>query len=61
MLKVQIEMAEFKKKSSTYYLNMKKIEKIRLLETSVTFFREECIKMASSIDLLKVSNKKLSV
>ena len=56
-----MEMAEFKKKSSTFYFNMKKNEKIRLLESSLSFFRGECIKMASTIDVLKVSNKKLTV
>jgi len=56
-----MEMAEFRKKSSIFYLNMKKSEKIRLLESSVTFFRAECMKMASTIDVLKVNNKRLTV
>jgi len=46
MVMVQKQMAEFKKKSSDFYLNMKKNEKISMLENSITFFREECIKMA---------------
>ena len=57
---VQKQMAEFKKKSSDFYLNMKKNEKISMLENSITFFREECIKMAQNIDELKTSNHKLS-
>ena len=60
MIKVQVELADFKKRSSNYYLNMKKSEKIRMLENSIAFFREECIKMAASIDQLKVKNKTTS-
>ena len=60
MVKVQLELAEFKTKSSEYYLNMKKSEKIRMLENSLTFFREECVKLASSIDVLKRRTKKLT-
>ena len=60
MVMVQKQMAEFKKKSSDFYLNMKKNEKISMLENSITFFREECIKMAQNIDELKTSNHKLS-
>lgn len=60
MVKVQMEMAQFRKKTSDYYLNMKKSEKIRLLEHSLSIFREGCIKMTNVIDELKASNKKLS-
>ena len=38
---------------------MKKSEKIRMLETSITFFREECIKMAANVDALKQRASKL--
>ena len=40
-------------------MNMKKNEKIRMLESSISFFRQECIKMATSIEMLKMRNKKL--
>lgn len=59
MVRVQQDLAEFKKKSSEYYMNMKKNEKIRMLESSISFFRQECIKMATSIEMLKMRNKKL--
>ena len=39
---------------------MKKNDKILMLESSVTFFRDECIKGARSIDLLKIRNKTLT-
>lgn len=60
MVKVQLEMAEFRQKTSDFYLSMKKNEKIRLLESSITFFRDECIKMTNVIDELKLANKKLT-
>ena len=60
MVRVQQDLAEFKKKSSDYYLNMKKNEKIRMLESSIAFFRQECIKMATSIEVLKARAKKLT-
>ena len=60
MVRVQQDLAEFKKKSSEYYLNMKKNEKIRMLESSISFFRQECIKMATSIEMLKTRTKKLT-
>lgn len=47
-------------KSSEFYLNMKKSEKIRMLENSITFFREECIKMARMIDKFKKRCSKLA-
>ena len=59
MVRIQAEIAEFKHKSSEFYLNMKKSEKIRMLENSITFFREECIKMAGMIDKFKKRNSKL--
>jgi hypothetical protein len=40
---------------------MKKNEKISMLENSITFFREECIKMAQTIDVLKTNNHTISV
>ena len=58
MVRVQQDLAEFNKKSSEYYLNMKKNEKIRMLENSISFFRQECFKMASSIEILKNISKK---
>lgn len=60
MVTIQKEMAEFKKKSSVFYMNMKKSEKIKMLENSITWFREECIKMAATIDEQKNRNKKLN-
>ena len=56
MVRVQLEMAEFKKKTSEYHMNMKKSEKIKMLETSISFFREECVKMVAMIDKLKNEN-----
>ena len=59
MVRIQQELADFKMKSSEFYLNMKKSEKIRMLENSITFFREECIKMARMIDKFKKRCSKL--
>ena len=39
---------------------MKKSEKIKILERSITYFREECIKLSVCIDALKVHTKKLT-
>lgn len=60
MLRVQVEMKQFKKKSEDFYLNMKKTEKIQLLESSVNWFREESIRLANSLDKCKASQEKLS-
>ena len=54
-------MAEFKKKSSDFYLKMKKDEKIKLLERSLGVYRAECIKMAATLDKLQKSQKILSI
>ena len=59
MLRVEQELAEFKQKSSEYYQYLKKSEKIRMLENTITFFREESIKMANTIDTLKRTTKTL--
>ena len=39
---------------------MKKNEKIRMLESSISFFRQESIKMATSIEVLKNRSQKLA-
>lgn len=57
MLKVQTELVELKKRSSEYYQNMKKQEKIRMLEQSIGWLRDESIKLAAQIDNLKENNK----
>ena len=57
MLQVQLELAEFKKKSSDFYLNLKKSEKIRMLESALALFRGECIKLAASFGSLKEKSR----
>ena len=60
MMQVQLEMAEFKKKSSDFYLNLKKSEKVRMLEGALGLFREECTKLAASYGTLKEKSKAMA-
>ena len=57
MMHVQLEMAEFKKKSSDFYLKMKKDEKIKMLEGSLGIYKSECTKMVATLDKLQKSQK----
>ena len=57
MMQVQLELAEFKKKSSDFYLNMKKSEKVRMLESALSLFRGECTKLAASFGTLKEKSR----
>ena len=57
MMHVQQEMAEFKKKSSDFYLKMKKDEKIKMLEGSLGIYKSECTKMVANLDKLQKSQK----
>ena len=59
MVQVQREMAEYKKKSSDFYLKMKKDEKIKMLEASLGIYKSECINMVASLDKLQKSHKLL--
>lgn len=56
---VQREMAELKKKSSDFYLKMKKDEKIRMLEGSLGIYKSECMKMVATLDKLQKSQKSM--
>ena len=59
MVQVQREMAEYKKKSSDFYLKMKKDEKIKMLEASLGIYKNECINMVATLDKLQKSHKLL--
>lgn len=52
MLKVQVQLFDFKKKASDYYQSLMKDEKFKNLEASVTWLRNESIRLAGSIDRL---------
>lgn len=59
MLKVQVELLHFKKKSSDFFLEMKKNEKLKMLEHSVKWLRDESVTLASNIEELKDANRGL--
>ena len=61
MMHVQQEMAEYKKKSSDFYLKMKKDEKIKMLEASLGIYKSECINMVATLDKLQKSYKSLTI
>jgi len=60
MLKVQIELLQFKKRSSEFFNNMRKDEKLKMLEQSVKWLRDELVALSSNIDDVKASNKTLT-
>lgn len=59
MLKVQFELIQFQKKSSEYYQMIKKNEKIKTLETSISWLREESINLSHKNEKLQKVNKDL--
>ena len=59
MLKVQCELIHYKKKQSDYYMKLKKNERIVFLESTISWFREEAIKLADNIGKLKKRNAEL--
>ena len=59
MLRVQIELLQFKKKSSEFFQNMKKDEKMKMLESSVKWLRDELVALASNIEQLRTGNRTL--
>ena len=60
MTQVQLELAEFKKKSSDFYLNLKKSEKVRMLEGALSLFRGECTKLGASYGTLKEKSRAMA-
>lgn len=46
MLKVQIELLQFKKRSSEFFNNMRKDEKLKMLEQSVKWLRDELVALS---------------
>ncbi len=46
MMKVQCELMLYKKKSAEFYNKMKKDERIKFLEHTISWFRDEAIKLA---------------
>jgi hypothetical protein len=60
MLKVQFELIQFQKKSSEYYQMIKKNEKIKNLESSISWLREESINLSHKNEALQKENKTLS-
>lgn len=59
MLKVQIELLHFKKRSSEFFNNMRKDEKLRMLEQSVKWLRDELVSLAANLDEAKANGKTL--
>jgi hypothetical protein len=50
MLKVQVELIHFKKKASEYYQNLKKDEKLKNLETTISWLKNESVRLAGNIE-----------
>ncbi len=60
MLKVQVELFEFKTRSTSYYQELQKNIKLDNLQNSVEWLRKECIRLATHIERLTQHNKALS-
>jgi len=60
MLKVQVELIHFQKKASEYYQNLKKDERIKNLETSITWLKNESVRLAGNIERLTDDKKDLT-
>ena len=58
-LKVQTELLIYKKRCSDYYLKMKKNDRIRFLESSIKWFRDEAMDLAMNMQKLKKNNELL--
>lgn len=56
MLKVQCELIDLRKKTSDYYVKMQRDERIKFLESSIHWLRNEALKLCNSIDSLKLNN-----
>lgn len=59
MLKVQFELIQFQKKSSQFYQDVKKNEKIQTLEKSLEWLRTESVKLSEKVEHLEQRKKKL--
>lgn len=57
MLKVQVELFSFKKKASEYYQTLKKDEKLKNLEATVKWLRNESIALVGNIERLTEDGK----
>mgnify|MGYP001007241946 CR=1 FL=1 len=53
MLKVRVELAEFKKRSTDYHQALKKDERLQNAERNCVFLRDELIQIISQMDKLK--------
>ena len=60
VLRVQVELIEFQKKASDYYQNLKKDEKLKNLEASIAWLRNESVRLAENIEKLSDGNKELN-
>ncbi len=60
MLKVQVELIQFQKKASEYYQNLKKDEKLKNLETSISWLKNESVRLAENIERLTDEKKEIS-
>ena len=49
-----------KKKTSNFYLDMQRNERVKYLEQTISWFRNEALKLAKGISEIKESNSKLS-
>ena len=59
MLKVQCELIHFKKKSTDYYQKMKRDERIKFLEQTISWFRREAMSLAESVGQMRSNNGQL--
>lgn len=59
MLKVQVELIHMRKRTSEQYNAWKKDTRLRFLEGSICWLRDEAFKLATSLENMKQSNQQL--
>lgn len=59
MLKVQVELIHLKRKTSEQYNSWKKDQRLKFLEGSICWLRDEALKLATSLEELKETNAQL--
>ena len=57
MLKVQLELYQFKKKATEHQFLLRKDEKLKSLKELVEWFKVESIRLATNIERLTEENK----
>ena len=61
MLKVQMELLNMKKRTTDYYLRMKKDDRVRFLEGSLHWVRSEAMKLMKALEKARKANMEMRI